>query len=122
MINTALASTAYEIGAKIGYTDSTFLTKVKTYLNDRYDDALMRSGATMWTMASMAALGDGDVPTLGLGKVIKAGATADAYEDKKQFSKSAKFEQKYEVALANFIISGDYNRFLASFGRYAYHV
>ena len=75
----------------------------------------------MWTMASLSALSSSSVPTLGLGEVIKAGATADAYDDKRQFTKSAKYEKKYDFMLGNFIISGDYNQFLTSFSRYGYH-
>ncbi len=122
MLNKALASIAFEIGNKIGDTSSTYLAKVSVYLNERYSDSLMRSGATIWTMASMAELGASGVPVVGLGEVIKAGATADAYEDKRNFLKSAKFEDKYTFALENYIIAGDQNRFLPSFGRYTYHV
>ena len=117
----ALASIAWEVGGLVGDTSSDFLTKIKTYLNNRYSDALMRSCATMWTMASLAALGDSEIPLLGLGEVIREGATADAYETKRQFNKASRYEQKYEFRLANFIISGDYNRLLASFSRYGYH-
>lgn len=118
MQNIALASLAYEIGEDVGDTTTTFMTKVKRYLNDRYDDALMRSGATMWTGASLSALGDSAYPTLGLGKVIKQGAIADAWYSKRQYQKANVFEQKYEYALANFIISGDYNTFNISMCRH----
>jgi len=121
MQNMALASIASEIGGRIGDTSTTFLAKIKLYLNDRYDNALMRSQATAWTIASTAALADGGIPTLGLGKVIREGATADAYDAKRQFKKAAKFEKKYEYELANYIISGDSNLLNASFSRYGYH-
>ena len=121
MINKALASISYEIGGLVGDTSSDFMTKVKIYLNDRYSDSLMRTQATMWTMASLGALADSGIPTLGLGEVIKAGATADAYDTKRAFTKSAKYEKKYDFMLSNFIIAGDSNRLLASFSRYGYH-
>ena len=118
----ALASLAYEVADRVGDTSTTFLTRVKRYLNDRYDDALMRSGISMWTMASTAALGDSDIPILGLGKVIKEGGIADAWDAKRQFAKSAVHENKYEFALANYIISQDYTQFLISMSRYGYYV
>lgn len=121
MLNKALASISYEVGEKVGDTSASFLTRINTDLNDRYSDALMRTGATMWSMASLGALGSSDVPLLGLGEVIKAGAIADAYDAKRAFSKSAKYEKKYDFMLGNFIISGDYNRLLVSFSRYGYH-
>jgi hypothetical protein len=118
MLNIALASLAYEVGGKVGDTSSAFMTKIKRWLNDRYEDALLRSGATMWTGASMAALGDSDVPTLGLGKVIKEGAVANAWEAKRQYENAGVHEQKYELALANYIASGDFNLFNISMARY----
>lgn len=118
MLNQALASLAFEVGDLVGDTSTAFLTRAKRYLNNRYDDVLLRSGATMWTGASTAELGDTDIPTLGLGKVIREGATADAYYAKRQFQKAQTFEQKYEFALANYIISGDYNLFNISMVRH----
>lgn len=117
----ALASLAYEVGDKVGDTSDTFLTRVKRFLNDRYDDALMRSGVTMWIMASTGTLGSSDIPLLGLGKVIKEGGLADAWEAKRQFSKASVYESKYEFALANFVISKDYTQFNISMSRYGYH-
>lgn len=117
----ALASLASEVGDLVGDTSSAFMTKVKNFLNDRYDDALMRSGSTTWTMVSMASLADSGVPLLGLGKVVKEGAIADAWMAKRQYSKAAVHENKYEFALANFIISGDYTQFNVSMSRYGYH-
>jgi hypothetical protein len=114
----ALASLAYEVGQNVGDTSTTFLARINGFLNDRYDDALLRSGATSWTGASLSALGDSDIPILGLGKVIKQGATADAWYAKKQYQKATVHDQKYEFALANFVISGDYNTFNISVCRY----
>jgi hypothetical protein len=118
----ALASLAFEVGETVGDTDTGFLTRINRYLNNRYDDALLRSGATTWTGASLASLGAGDIPTLGMGKVIREGATADAFYAKRQFAKAQVFEQKYEFALANFIQSGDYNNFNISMARYDNYV
>ena len=117
----ALASLAYEIADDIGDTGTAFQTQIKRYLNKRYSDALYRSGATMWTGASLADLADGGIPVLGLGEVIEEGAMADGLTKKRQYTKAAKFEQKYEFKLANYIIGGDSNRFLGSVGRYTYH-
>lgn len=114
----ALASLAYEVGDFVGDSSATFLTKCKRYLNNRYDDVMLRSGATVWSGASTAALGDSEMPTLGMGKVIREGATADAFYFKRQFQKGNVFEQKYEFALANYIISGDQNTLNLSFARY----
>jgi len=114
----ALASLAFEVGDMVGDTSTAFLTKTKRYLNNRYDDVQLRSGATAWTGASSATLGDSDIPTLGMGKIIREGATADAYYTKRQFQKATTFEQKYEFALANYIISGDYNLFGTSMVRH----
>ncbi len=122
MQNKALASIAFEIGDKLGDTGSNFLTQVKNFLNERYDDALLKIGATTWSIASTATLGDSDVPLLGLGAIIKHGATSDGYEKKRQFAKAAKSEQKYARSLGDYIISGDPNQFLPSFSRYGYHV
>lgn len=121
MLQRALASIAFEVGDIVGDTSSAFITRVQRFLNNRYSDVLMRSCATMWTMASRASLGSTDIPTLGMGEIIQAGATADAWETKRQFSKAAKYEQKYDFMLGNFIISGDNNRILASFDRYDFH-
>ena len=118
----ALASLAYEVSDFVGDTSTTFLTRVKRFLNDRYDDALMRSGISMWTMASTASLGNTDIPTLGLGKVIKEGAIADAWAVKRQYTKAAVHENKYEFALANYIQSQDYTQFNISMSRYGYYV
>lgn len=117
----ALASLSYEVGDKIGDTTATFLARVQRWMNDRYDDALMRSGITMWTMASTGTLGSSDMPTLGLGKVIRDGATADALMAKRQYAKAATYETKYETGLANFIISQDFTMFNISMSRYGYH-
>lgn len=118
MRNQALASLAAEVGDKVGDTSAAFIARIKIWLNDRYEDALLRSGATMWTGASLAALADSDVPILGLGKVIKQGALAEAWEKKRQYKKAGVHEGKYEFALANYIISGDYNLFNISMSRY----
>ena len=118
----ALASLSYEVGDKIGDTSAAFLARVQRWMNDRYDDALMRTGITMWTMASTAALGSADMPTLGLGKVIRDGATADALLAKRQYAKSDTYETKYETGIANFIISQDFTMFNISMSRYGYHV
>jgi hypothetical protein len=114
----ALASLAFEVGERVGDTSAAFLTKIKTFLNDRYDDALLRCGATMWSGASLSALGDSDIPLLGLGKVIKEGGIADAWATKRQYNKSTVHEQKYEFALSNYVISQDYTQFNISFSRY----
>jgi hypothetical protein len=114
----ALATIAYEVGDFVGDTSTEFMVKVKRYLNNRYEDALLRCGATMWTGASLGTLGDSDIPLLGLGKVIREGATSDALFQKRQYSKATVHDQKYEFALANYIISGDSNQFNISFCRY----
>ena len=122
MQNIALASLAYEVGDKVGDPSTAFTTRVKTWLNERYDDAYMRGAfATTWSLASSAPLGDADIPLLGLGLVIKTGAIADAWDAKRQFTKAAKYETKYEFALGNFIISKPWTQVLASFSRYEYH-
>lgn len=122
MRDLALASLAYEVGDIIGDTSAAFLTRVQRYLNNRYDDAMLRSGATTWTGASLAELSGSDIPVLGLGKVIREGATADGWYAKRQFAKAQTYEQKYEFALANYIISGDYNNFNISMSRYENYV
>ena len=122
MHNTVLASLAYEVGERVGDTSTAFLTKIKTFLNDRYDDVLLRSCATMWTGASLSALGNSDVPLLGTGKIIKEGAISDAWAAKRQYQKSSVHEGKFNFYLANFIQSGDYQQFNISFSRYGYHV
>ena len=114
----ALASIAFEVGDEVGDTSTAFLTRIERYLNQRYDDVLLRSGATTWTCASTGTLGSSDIPTLGLGHVIRQGGLADACYAKRQFAKANVFEQKYEFALANFIQSGDYNNFNISMARY----
>lgn len=121
MVNKCLATIAYEVSYRVGDTTTAFLARIKDFLNDRYDDALMRTQATQWTMASMARLGDSDIPQLGLGEVIKEGATADAWDSKRQYGKSQKHESKFEWKLANFIIAGDWQQINASFSRYAAH-
>lgn len=119
-----LATIAYECGSLVGDTSTSFLAKIKVFLNDRYDDALMRSGATTWAYGSgatySAALGDTSLPILGLGKVIKQGGISDAWAAKRQFNKAAVYDNKYEFALKNFIISGDYQQFNVSLSRYGY--
>lgn len=121
MISKALASLAYETGQRIGDTSSIFLTKIKTYLNDRYSDFQMRVGSTMWCLASTGALGDSDVPMLGAGEVIKLGALADGWEDKRHMNKGAKYNMDYERKLADFIISGQFTQFNISVYRYTAH-
>jgi hypothetical protein len=121
MHNKVLATLAYEVSYRVGDTSASFIAKVKDFLNDRYDDVMLRSAATIWTNASTARLGDTDIPTLGLGEVIKEGAIADAWDAKRQFAKSTKFEAKFEFKLANFIISEPFTRFNISIGRYDYH-
>jgi hypothetical protein len=121
MQSIALASIAYEVGYKVGDTSSIFLSRVKAYLNDRYDDCLMRTQATMWSISSTASLADAAIPQLGLGRVIADGATADAYDAKRQFQKAAKYEQKYQWELANFVISQPWTQINASFSRYDFH-
>ena len=88
MQNTALASIAFEIGDKIGDTTTNFTTRIKTFLNDRYDEVLFKIGATLWCIASTATLGDADIPLLGTGMIIRHGATSDAYEKKTIFKSS----------------------------------
>lgn len=118
MVNKVLATLAYEIGYTVGDTSTSFLARVKDYLNDRNDDAIFRSGATIWTLASLARLNDTDIPTLGLGEVIKSGAMADAYDAKRQFQKAAKYEQKFEYKLGSFIMTQPATLINASVGRY----
>ena len=118
MVNKVLATLAYESAFVVGDTSTFFIARVKDFLNDRYDDCLVRIGATAWTTASTARLGDSDIPLLGLGEVIKMGAMADAYAQKRQGQKSAGYEQKYEYKLGTYIMSGDFNRFNCSVGRY----
>lgn len=118
MVNKVLATLAYEIGWKVGDTSTAFLDRVKDFLNDRNDDAIMRTGATIWTIASLARLSDTDIPTLGLGEVIKDGATADAYDQKRQFQKAAKYEQKYEYRLGTYVTTQPWTLINASVGRY----
>ena len=118
MVNKCIATLAYEVGYLVGDTTTSFLARIKDFLNDRNDDAVFRSGATIWAIASTARLGDSDIPTLGLGEVIKAGATADAYDNKRQFQKSAKYLQTYEYKLGSFIISGNPQLICASVSRY----
>lgn len=119
MVNKVIATLAYEVGFKVGDTSVSFLARIKDFLNDRNDDVLFRSCATLWAIASTARLGDTDIPTLGLGEVIKEGATADAYDAKRQFQKAAKYEQKYEYKLGSFVIAGNPNLIVASVDRYA---
>ena len=114
----ALASLAFEVGENVGDASAAFLVRVERYLNNRYDDALLRSGATMWSGASSASLASAGIPNLGLGKVIREGATADAWYAKRQFAKAEVFERKYEFGLMNFIISGDYQQFNISMARH----
>jgi hypothetical protein len=121
MVNKVLATLAYEVAFKTGDTTTAFIARIKDFLNDRNDDAILRSGATAWTTASLARLGDTDIPTLGLGEVIKEGALADAWDAKRQYGKSQKHEMKFERKLGNYIMSGDFNRINASVGRYDYH-
>lgn len=119
MVNKVIATLAYEIAYKVGDTTSAFLARIKDYLNDRYDDCLFRSGSTIWAISSTARLTDADIPTLGLGEVIKDGATADAYDAKRQFNKASKYEQKYEYRLGSFIITQPWTLICASVDRYA---
>ncbi len=114
----ALATLAYEVGEMVGDTSTTFLSRVERYLNNRYDDALVRTGATIWSLASSASLGSSEIPMLGIGRIIREGATADAYYAKRQFQKAGVFEQKYEFALSNFVIAGNYNTLNLSTARY----
>lgn len=120
MQSQVLATIAYEVGSLVGDTSASFLTRIKVFLNDRYDDAFMRCNVTQWTNASSAGMGDSDIPYLGLGKVIKQGAISDAFAAKKQFNKAAVYENKYEFALGNFVISGDWQQFNVSLSRYGY--
>jgi len=119
MVNKCLATLSYEVGFLVGDTSTTFLARIKDFLNDRYDDVLFRSGSTIWSLVSTGRLTDASIPTLGLGEVIKDGATANAYDAKRQFGKSAKYEQKYEYRLGNFIISQPWTLICASVDRYA---
>jgi hypothetical protein len=121
MLNRALASIAFEVGDLVGDTNTTFLTRVKRFLNNRYSEVLMRSCATQWTMASLASLGDSSIPTLGMGEVIQEGATADAWRAKRNYSKGVFHDNMFEKKLGDFIISGDYNRFNVSLSRYLGH-
>lgn len=118
MVNKVLATLAYEVGFKVGDTSPTFLARVKDFLNDRNDDAIFRSGATIWSIASTARLGDTDIPTLGLGEVIKEGALADAWDAKRQYNKAAKHDLKYEYKLGSFIITQPATLINASVSRY----
>jgi len=118
MLNTALASLAFECADMVGDTSTAFMTKCQRFLNNRYEDALLRIGATMWTGASLAGLGGSDIPLLGLGRVIREGATADAWQTKRQFQKSGLFEAKYEKELAQYICSKDPQLFNISMARY----
>jgi hypothetical protein len=118
MVNKVLATLSYEVGFMVGDTSTTFLARIKDFLNDRNDDAIFRSGATIWSIASTARLGDTDIPTLGLGEVIKVGAISDAYDAKRQPQKAAKFLQAYEYKLGSFIINQPWTLINASVGRY----
>ena len=118
MVNKVLATLAYEAGFLVGDTSTSFLARIKDFLTDRNDDAIFRSGATIWSIASTARLGDTDIPTLGLGEVIKDGAIADAYDAKRQFNKASKYEMKYEYKLGSFIINQPWTLINASVSRY----
>ena len=118
MVNKVLATLAYEAGFLVGDTSTSFLARIKDFLNDRNDDAVFRSGATIWTLATTPRLGDADIPTLGLGEVIKDGAIADAYDAKRQFNKASKYEMKYEYKLGSFIINQPWTLINASVSRY----
>jgi hypothetical protein len=110
------------VGNLVGDTSATFLVKIRTFLNNRYRDAIMRFGATMWSYASLGEVSGAAYFPIDIADVLELGACADAWDVKRQFSKAAKYEQKYEWALANRIIAGDYNMFLTSFYRYAAHI
>ena len=74
----------------------------------------------MWSYASLGELNVSSTIS-DIGDIIELGAIADAWDSKRQFNKASKYEQKYEFALANRIISGEYNMFNTSFSRYDYY-
>lgn len=110
----------YNVADMVGDTSATFLTRIDGFLSNRYRDATMRLGATMWSYASLGELNVSSTIN-DIGDIIEIGAIADAWDAKRQFNKSSKYEKKYEYAIANRVISGDCNRFNTSFSRYDYY-
>lgn len=117
-----IATIESNVGTMVGDTSANFLAKIRIFVNNRWRDTNTRMNGTMWSYASFGDISGATFFPIDYDDILEIGATADAFNIKRQFSKSSRYEQKYEYALANRIISGDSNRFNISFSRYQYHV